>query len=531
MNFLELFKRLRQWIVDIWERTEKRDRNRFFVITGVAMAVIVIAVVLLTRTKWVNLIGDLDDTSSTEVTTALAANQISYQTTDNGATVLVPEKNRAVAAQLLAAGNIPSTGISYELFAKAQGLTATQFEKNAYEKFQLQSDIAANLRLAFPGIKTARVLLAIPQQKASIYKANAQPVTASVYLTMKDGEAADREFADAVGAAVATAVVGLVPANITVASEGTVLNPNYEDIYGSLKDSYEFELRYESDLLTPVSNLLRDVLGEENFKIACDVELDFDSVSEVQNIVEPVVDENGILQSRQTIHEEANGGKVPAGEPGEDENGGGDTYDEVDSEAASNYIKDTETVNYLVTEITKQITRAKGTRKKLTFSLAVNQLVYENTKAMTEALQSTIGGAIGLRAEDYSDISITYMDFKGAEAEKAEFDKLAKEAKTKELLEMIKIIVIYALIAACVIVIVLKTFQILNKKAETEDVALKKISEIDEIRDELENLNAIGETVKSQALTRVEDFIEKNPSAVAELLRNWLNEDEGRRYF
>nr|MCR5354214.1 flagellar biosynthesis protein [Lachnospiraceae bacterium] len=85
-------------------------------------------------------------------------------------------------------------------------------------------------------------------------------------------------------------------------------------------------------------------------------------------------------------------------------------------------------------------------------------------------------------------------------------------------------IVLAVLILAMLGFVVLKTLQ----GTKEEEVVAEQVSveALLEAKQE-EQLEDIGFSEKSEARILIEKFVDENPEAVANLLRNWLNEDWG----
>ena len=69
-------------------------------------------------------------------------------------------------------------------------------------------------------------------------------------------------------------------------------------------------------------------------------------------------------------------------------------------------------------------------------------------------------------------------------------------------------------------------------KTEAEEEPVEQELTIDDLiastqEEEEEELEDIGYTEKSEARILIEKFVDEKPEAVAQLLRNWLNEDWG----
>lgn len=100
---------------------------------------------------------------------------------------------------------------------------------------------------------------------------------------------------------------------------------------------------------------------------------------------------------------------------------------------------------------------------------------------------------------------------------------LFRENKNKRELTDYLQIVIALLVFGLLGFVVFRTF----KKEKEEEVA-EEVSVDDLLKEQKEeNLEDIGFNEKSEARVLIEKFVDENPDAVANLLRNWLNEDWG----
>ncbi len=536
LNILDLIKKARQSIVELWERTEKKDRKRFFLIAGTALVVIVVSVLLLTKTNWVPLYSSLDAQSSSLVTAALGERGTPFQVADGGATILVPDNIKDQVSIDFAAQGIPSTGLTYDLFALGNGLTSSTYEKRIYENYQLQEHIKTSLK-RIGSIQDALVLLAIPDNDHAIFQNEVQDTTASVVLTMRDGAVPTPELVQTVENLVVGAVPGMHPGNVKITDDNGALLQNRDDIYSSLQSNYAFQKQVESDLASSVYNLLKPLFGANRVRARVGATLNFDDHAIQSTTFSPVVDEDGIPISVNTINEQVKGYPSVAGEPGIDPNGGAPEYTEVEGTTASEYSKYTETINYEVNKVEEQIVKARGSIEHLTIAVTIDSTgLDQQTAAGADAVRALVGGATGLEKADYGLISVEFYPFLGAAEDQAILDQAASDMRRAELFELIKTLFLFAIIGVCIILLIVRTLSLFKKKpSEAELLALDKLgqaeAELDEYG-ELVKLATAGaqiEVTKSPVRERVEEFIDNNPDAVAQLLRNWIN-DEPSRY-
>lgn len=533
MNILDTIKKARQSIVELWERTEKKDRNRFFLIAGVAVVVIVVAVVLLTQTTWVPLYEPLDAQSSSLVSAALTERGVPYRVSDGGATILVPEDRRDQLHLEFAAQGIPATGLAYDLFSQAGGLTSSTYEKNVYEIYQRQDHVKTLLK-KIDSIQDALVMLAVPDNANALFQSEVQETTASVVLTMKSGASPTAELIQTVENLVVGAVPGMKAGNVQITDGSGAVLQNRDDIYSALQSNYEFQRQTENDLSSSIYNLLRPLYGADRVRVKVNATLNFDEHAVQSTTFGPVVDEDGIAISVNTINEQARGGTTAAGEPGIDENGGAPDYVEVDGSSLSEYSKVTENINYEVNRVEEQIIKARGTIEALTIAVTIDSTDLSPDAAGDDAVRSLVGGATGLDKTDYANlISVEFYPFLGAAEDKAIQEQAAADLRRAELFEFLKVIVLYLVIGICVILLIVKTLGLLKKKpSDAELLALDKLEEAEAELDEYGELVRLATTgsqieiTKSPVRERVEEFIDNNPDAVANLLRNWLSDDK-----
>ncbi|MDR0248589.1 MAG: flagellar M-ring protein FliF [Oscillospiraceae bacterium] len=534
MNLQELIRRVRDWVVALWQRTEKRDRRRFFVVSGVALAVIVVAVSLLNRTTWVPLASDLTPVQSQEIAQGLAAQGIPYRSSGGGSLIEVPERRRTEAAMYLQNNNIPSDGSSFELFQRGSGLVVSQYERERWFYYQLESDITRAL-LNMYNVRQAFVKLAIPESRPSIYAQTSEP-KASVHIVTADGSTPGSDFALAIKANVAATVVDLSPDNVTVTCQNGYILDDTETVLSRANDRLALSRAIESEFERGVRALLDSVAGPDNYTVKSSVRLNFDSHIADKLTYEPVTDENGIIESIQELSEQARGAGVAVGEPGFDENGGGDTYDDVDGNNVDYWQKNVSTINYLVSQVVEHIEYEQGAIEELFFAIVLDSAVFTNDTATANMFRQIIGGAIGLPSSKYSNISVSVQTFTGKQQAADDYDEWQRQQRRAQIIALIRSVVLYLVIGACVILLILRTFKILHKEEPKPEVSpedaeaaeLAALAQLAGMAPEEEEMT-LGETTKSPAREQIEKFIQKSPDAVANLLRNWLNEEQASK--
>ncbi len=531
-----ILDRLKTALTDLWNRTSKKDRLRFFTITGVALIVIIVAVSALTRTKYAVMARNLDPATAGEMLASLQAMGIPTQT-DGPSTILVPQEQVSELQMEMARQGFNKSGFTYELFARGSGFGTTEYEKRMYALFDTQDRLSVDLR-SVPGILDAKVMIAQQDNRSAYTSAQVVPTTASVMLTLDPSISLSQENVSVIESLVSHSVEGLLAENVFITDQSLRrLNRREIEDLDMMENNHQMELAVRDDFVQNIMSILVPVFGADNVRVTGAVGLNFDNHSTESVVFTPVIDDKGIELSLRTISEKAKGTATTGGVPGIDDNGGAPTYPEVDTSNLSDYSRVSQEINYEVNQTLDKIQHARGTISDLSFSVVINtdKLSADNNSA--EAVQNLVACAVGLDKAEYDRIAVAFQKFDGAAANE-ELMKSYEDARSKaELYNLIKIIALYLVIGVCVILIFYRIFRFFNPKVESE-VAEDVLEQIEQSGEdaELQELMALATdpgneeitVVKSPARQRVEEFTEKNPEAVASILRAWINEDPKR---
>src|SRR6201995_5548025 len=104
----------------------------------------------------------LDPREAAQITTKLDAMNVPYDAKGDGSTILVPGDQVTKLRMELAAENLPSAGVGYEIFDKSDAFGATAFVQNINKQRGLEGELARSMQ-TIEGIQAARVPLVIPE--------------------------------------------------------------------------------------------------------------------------------------------------------------------------------------------------------------------------------------------------------------------------------------------------------------------------------------------------------------------------------
>jgi flagellar M-ring protein FliF len=383
-------------------------------------------------------------------------------------------------------------------------------------------------------VDNADVYVDLGEDSAFVLSDNKKPATASIMLTLKKGEALSSQEVKAITELVAKSVSGLDPENIRIVdSEMTLYTTDSGDGLQTASSQMELTKSVQDRLQAQVVNLLSPVFGEDNVLAQVSATLNFDSsVKESVEYSTPPGSEEGIVVSMKELVEAiTNDANADGSVAGIDANGNASQYlESLENSDNAVYYNVSREVNYEVNQTTTQIEEAKGKIESLSVSVILNST---NIDDYVDEVKNLVATAIGVSPES---ITVERLPFEAAEAAAEQSAQTAadtqafeeKLASSEQNAQTLRIVII----AVAVLVVIIFLFSIIKmlrpQKLETAgtgriDITLgdgdetppPAAAETPEIKieDKDSNLNVL------------DDYINKNAEAAANLLRNWLNEE------
>lgn len=537
---VDRLKEILQRVLEWWNKfTAKQKTIIISVAAGVILALAILATIL-TRPKYETLITCESAKEASEITELLEGEAIPYITTDDGLIISVQKQDIATATLLLGANNYPADSYSLES-ALAGGLSTTESDKQKTYKLYQETHLQEIME-ATEYVKKAYVTLSIPDNDGTLL-AKEEESFASVWLELNDTlpEGVAENFARNI----ATALGNKTTENISIidsagnllfsgaeaaeANSGTVNTTNQI----ALKTQAEAALKKEVAQVLLGSNLYEDV------KVSPNLRMDFSSFKET-NHTYTQADENGtnVLAHESTYEAEGTGGA--GGIPGTDTNQEEPTYVMEDGNA-SNYSVTEESRDYLPGErITDRVTppgaidyanssigitashfviykeddvRAQGLLDGITFDEFILQNSEMVKKEVDEEMITLVANATGIPTANISIVAYDVPIFQPREGLDLSASNIAQ-------------IVLIVLILALLGIVVLTTFR-RNKEEETPEETELSVDDLLATTQEHQTVEDIDLETKSEVRLMVEKFVDENPDASAQLLRNWLNEEWG----
>lgn len=198
--------------------------QRTIAVIGAALLVVGIVALSawLTRPALTPLFSGLKSTDASGIVDQLKKDNIPYELSDGGATILVPQEKVYDERLKAAAAGLPTAAATgYSLLDK-MGVTSSEFQQSVTYKRALEGELASTIS-AMDGVKTAAVRLAIPEK--TVFVSKAPDTTASVFVETAAGTTLSSDKVQAIVHLTSAAIENLKPTNVSVVdSQGNVLS-------------------------------------------------------------------------------------------------------------------------------------------------------------------------------------------------------------------------------------------------------------------------------------------------------------------
>ena len=528
-----IINRIKDW----WSKYDTRQKA--MMISAVAVVVVAFGILafVVSRPTWVTLTTVTTATDAETVKNLLEENSINYELEEKASTYVfkVKSEDETNAGLLLGTNNIPSSRYSMDDVVNGS-FTTTEADKQKLYLQYLQEEFADYLE-SMDNVTSAKVTLNIPDDDGTLI-ANDEDSYCSVIIngTM------DTQQAAAVAQYLATNLGNDDTKNITILdNKSNVLFSGGDEATSAGIASSNQKVKQEAETLMvdKVKRILSDSENGtaifDNTQIAVNLDMNFDDTNVVNYdySVDEGREEGYITSETYSTAENTSG---VAGTPGTDSNDD-TTYVVEDGENSSSTSEDY-TRNRVPDET---ITTTNGEKGKVDYTTSTLSIVAYRYVTYNEELMEE-GDELGdLTFEQYaaqnSDITKTEVDediitaVSNATSIPVEnisvltYDVPMFEYKTStrdltDYLEIIMAVLIFAMLGFVV-------FMTLRKQQEEEVAEEVSVEALLEQQQEEENLEDIGFNEKSEARILIEKFVDEKPEAVANLLRNWLNEDWG----
>lgn len=523
-------------ILEWWNKFTAKQKTIIIAIAAVVIFTFAIIIYAFTRPQYTRF-GTYDDaTVSAEVIKILEEAGITHRESADLLTIeveksQVPSANYAIASQ----GYQPQ-GLKYDDYMKS-GMSTTNSDKERQYGLWLQ----AELRQSFSTLQPVRDILAyvnLPRQDGTLIS---QDKEASAYIQLTLNGSLSSAQAAAMARSAATMLGNETTANITIMDQdANILFAGGDDYStaGVANSLHELQNQAESMLSNQVRRVFYGTKQYDMVEVTSHLEVDYSSYEEaIKEYSAPDGRTEGMLAEDRRYETESTNGL--GGLPGTDSNGeGGNLNTYVNPDSTTSETSSTEyDRRYLPNEYSKIGTSPAGSIDYDSSSMSIALIRYHEYYYDQVRAQGLLDGTSWeeFKAAHSEDIQLDVGDeFYNMAAHATGIDReritiiayespmfFDREGLNVEATDVVSVVMII-LILALLVFVVLRSMRSARDAAEEEELSVESMlqSNPDDVED-------IDVETKSETRKMIEKFVDDNPDAAANLLRNWLNEDWG----
>lgn len=547
-------------IKEKWSNLSKSQKIMLVVSSSIILLSVIAAIYITTRPHYVTIFSGLDPKEAAEIQNILSEQKIDSKAANGGTTILVRDTDVDRAKMAAAQAGYPkNSSITFEDALKlSSSMTATEADKRRTFIKLKESEIQEALKQMSDYIEDAVVNLSVPEDYTFALKSEATKPTASVKLTLKKSLSSDQ--IEGIQRFVAASVEGLLPENVVIIdNKGNYLSENSSDSTEGLSSKQlQLKIATKNEIEKKVKELLGSyVSSPEDVKVSVNLDMNFDMQKISETKYSPVLEDSGIVVSKKTTKEEAQStNSSSSGVPGTDTNPTQNTpqYPISSQGGQSTYTKTDETVNYQNNEKKIETIKAPGTINYDNSSIAVVLYRYvtytqedfeksDQAKTMSWAqfkLQNQNNKRSFLtdqkEVETIVNLIKSATGIQNVTVEGYEVPTFVDKPQRQIPVDYIYIALAFLLLMAFAASLLIKATRSKPRRLELAGVGPVEISEekptAEEIlqgiekkkEPEVEEIN-VEEFGVSQYEKQIDKLLKEKPEIVAQLLRNWLNED------
>ena len=513
-----LFNQLRERVMTLFNGL---SRNRKIMLIGGTIGAILLltfGILLFTRTEYVVIAQGLTPADALVVTTKLDELGIVWKDSNDTSVISVAEDDVSRARMELAV-SVEAGSLSWAEVFSSESITMTSQTR---EQMYIQATAAAVEKSieTLTVVEDATVILQIPKESSYFIKDEIES-KASVVLNIKAGLTLSEEQVSGIVNLIVSSVKDLKVENVTVLDTSGIQLNDPDDTGGfSANSQFDLQQRVQQQMQDDLTEFLEKLYGAGDVEVKLSLTLDFDQQVETQKLFSPPVegDTSGMVRSATTITENVINDAGAVGAPGTDGNNGEATSVVEGDNTGSSYEKASETLNYELNEINREIVNSQGDIKTLSIGVLLNSAALVDGQ-MTEEHKTELVNLIAMSAgTDGTNIQVLVQEF----PDPMEFYDVYTGQGTEGTLFGVPILVIVIVVLVTLVAVIAVLLILRRNKKKREEEALKAQQEA-EVEKSLDEIEAFQED-KGSPKYHIEKFVDNNPEAAAALLRAWLND-------
>lgn len=525
-----------------WDKYTSKQKTIVIAIICVVLIAIGVVAWLASRPIWskFQVFDSVDDANT--MTKALDDQSITWKASSDGKTIYVHQDDMTNALYAMSDNGLTDKGYTWDA-AFDNSMSTTESEKDQKRVLALQSEIRQSL-IQYKFIDDANVFINVPETTYTVLSSDdaetaKTSITASIELNDKNKDLLDDKTAETLAYWLANTVGTDVKNVIINDTDGKcIYNGNTSDGLGGVLTGGS----------TEYCNKLRNTIADNvtTLLIRCgydDAQVGTDGIQFDMNKIETLTKEYSVDDGREYGYPtnlytySSKGASGNGGTPGTDSNDSDTDYVNNSSSGTSNTVDVQKLTDLLTNEKVQNIKqetpaikladsslgivvrkytvykeddlKADGTLDKTTW----DQFISQNNKISTTTVSTDeinlISAATGVSANKITVLAYNVPQF-------------VSSTKSSNGISNYLMIILTVLIIALLIFVILRGASPLAAEDEEPELSVEQLLATTK---ENQSLDDIEFSDKSETRKMIEKFVDENPEAVAQLLRNWLNDE------
>lgn len=525
-----------------WDKYTSKQKTIVIAIICVVLIAIGVVAWLASRPTWskFQVFDSVDDANT--MTKALDDQSITWKASSDGKTIYVHQDDMTNALYAMSDNGLTDKGYTWDA-AFDNSMSTTESEKDQKRVLALQSEIRQSL-IQYKFIDDANVFINVPESTYTVLSSDdaetaKTSITASIELNDKNKDLLDDKTAETLAYWLANTVGTDVKNVIINDTDGKcIYNGNTSDGLGGVLTGRS----------TEYCNKLRNTIADNvtTLLIRCgydDAQVGTDGIQFDMNKIETLTKEYSVDDGREYGYPtnlytySSKGASGNGGTPGTDSNDSDTDYVNNSSSGTSNTVDVQKLTDLLTNEKVQNIKqetpaikladsslgivvrkytvykeddlKADGTLDKTTW----DQFISQNNKISTTTVSTDeinlISAATGVSANKITVLAYNVPQF-------------VSSTKSSNGISNYLMIILTVLIIALLIFVILRGASPLAAEDEEPELSVEQLLATTK---ENQSLDDIEFSDKSETRKMIEKFVDENPEAVAQLLRNWLNDE------
>lgn len=539
MNVREQLTKILDSFKQFWDAQEKKRKITYLVVLAAILLVAVVAAILLNRKEYVVLYQGLETNEAAEIVSQIQDLGYDVGLKSDGSITVLKGTEDTLTMQMAQMG-YPKSNLTYDLYTQNVDMFSSESEKREYARMALENRLSAIIG-SLGGVERAVVNLSLPEQKNTVISTVRKYPTASVTVYLEKNATLSNEQIQGITHIVQMSYAGLTEENISI-TDGfgipQIAGETSIDVVADVTRKLAFKTNLENTIKNKILDLLVPIYSEDGVSVAVNMVLNFDAkVSENTDYSADGTGNTGVLQHGDATNASGNttadGGVVGV------EGNADDTYPTGDTNGNGAWSESSVSNTYLVDTYKEQVEKNGYTIDSLSIAVVVyTDYISEAQRMDLVNLVAKAGSINPTVAEDV--VAVTNFP---------KFDEnpdLEPAVPTYILGLTFNQLVIAGAILLILLIVLIAALVITSKNAKSKRIKFERQvlaasaaeDDDDEIVDTFTiNLNGgsievpslSGETAdtKETIIRReIKDFAKNSPDIVAQLLKNWMKEEE-----